>query len=491
MHAMRISVVPKYLALLFFSFIGFAKINAQIRLAAYGGIHSANVIEKNSIQGWDSSYKNNYSSRTGFHLGVLLEIPIGKGFYFQPGIGYSSKGRKYEKLYDTSFSAKDTIYYQNTLKLGYIELPLYLTYKVPLSANHKSSFFISAGPYFSFFYNGTTSQQSRTLIYGSTNKYEYKSGDVDLAVGKGPDKYKTFDMGINAKAGFELGNIMISGYYSRGLSSFYDAQYAGTFNHQLFGATLGIWLTKSTASPSKAVKDSDKDGIPDNEDACPLQAGSITWRGCPVPDTDHDGIDDENDSCRTIPGIAANHGCPVQDTDNDGVDDEHDFCKTVPGVAKYHGCPIPDTDGDGINDEEDKCPNESGTLENHGCPVIKKQITEKVNYTAKQVMFQSSSRKLTRNSYEALKALVATLKSNPELHLTIEGHTDSTGIAAHNMLLSEQRANIVKSYLIKKGISADRITAIGYGQQRPIGDNNSIEGKAANRRVEFKLEFQK
>lgn len=490
MHAMRTRVVPKYLALLVTFSLGFKHINAQIRLAAYGGIHAANVIEKNNIPGWDTAYKNNYSTRTGFHLGVLLEIPIGhKGFYFQPGIGYSSKGRQYEKYYDTNLTAnKDTTYIQNTLKLGYVELPLYITYKIPLSRNHKNSFFISAGPYFSFFYNGTQSEQSRTRVY-SSNKFEYKTEDLDLEVGNSVGKYKTFDMGVDAKAGFEFGNVMISGYYSRGFTNFYKATYDGTFNHQIYGATLGIWLTKSKAPP-KADKDSDKDGIPDNEDACPLKPGDAEWRGCPVPDTDHDGVDDAHDSCRTIAGLPANHGCPVSDTDNDGIDDDHDFCKTVPGVAKYHGCPVPDTDGDGLNDENDKCPNEPGTAENQGCPVIKKQIAEKVNYTAKQVMFRSSSKKLTSGSYSALNVLVSTLKAHPELHLTIEGHTDNTGAAAQNLVLSEQRANVVRNYLVKKGISSDRVTAIGYGQERPIGDNNTAKGKATNRRVEFKLEYQ-
>ncbi|MBS1599794.1 MAG: OmpA family protein [Bacteroidetes bacterium] len=488
---MRISVVTKYLALLLIFSLVFTQINAQIRLAAYGGMHSANVIEKNNIAGWDTSVSKNYSQRTGFHLGVLLEIPIGnKGFYFQPGIGYSSKGRQYEKAYDTiNGSTKDTVYYKNILKLGYVELPLYLTYKIPLSANHKNSFFISAGPYFSFFYNGTLSQESRTRVYG-TSKFQYQTEDVDLPVGNAVGKYKTFDMGVNAKAGFEFGNVMISGYYSRGLTNFYHASYDGTFNHQIYGATLGIWLTKTSKAPPKASKDSDKDGIPDNEDACPLKPGDAEWRGCPPPDTDHDGVDDNHDSCRTVVGLASNHGCPIKDTDNDGVDDEHDFCKTVPGIAKYHGCPIPDTDGDGINDEVDKCPNEPGPAENQGCPVIKKQITEKVNYTARQVMFKSSSRLLVKSSYAALNNLISTLKSHPELHLTIEGHTDNTGSAAHNMTLSDQRANAVKSYLVKKGISPDRITAIGYGQEKPISDNNTNKGKSANRRVEFKLDYQ-
>jgi len=89
-----------------------------------------------------------------------------------------------------------------------------------------------------------------------------------------------------------------------------------------------------------------------------------------------------------------------------------------------------------------------------------------------------------------LNTLVATLKAHPELHLTIEGHTDNTGSAATNLRFSEQRANVVRSYLIRKGVPADRITAIGYGLEKPIADNKTSKGRAANRRVEFKLEYQ-
>jgi len=480
--------VYKYLSLLLVILPFYASLHAQIRLAAYGGIHSANVIEKNSVPGWDTATKPYYSSITGFHLGVLAEIPLGsKGFYFQPGIGYTSRGRQYDKFYDTSLANKDTVYLQTSLKLGYIEIPLYLTYKLPLSSNHKNNFFISAGPYFAFFYNGTLNQQSQTLIY-NTDKYQYNNDNTDLATGNAVDKYKTLDIGINAKAGFELGNLMLSAYFSRGLSNFYTAPYDGTFHHQLFGATLGIWLTKTIPPAAKTVKDSDKDGIPDDEDACPLQAGTIAWHGCPVPDTDHDGIDDEHDSCKTIPGLERYHGCPIPDTDGDGVNDEEDSCKTVRGLAKYHGCPIPDTDGDGINDEEDNCPNEPGVAENHGCPAVKKEAPRKIIYEGKNVKFNSSSSTLTKDSYSSLDALADTLKVHPELHLTIEGHADNTGNVSQNQLLSQQRADAVKSYLIKKGIPSDRITAIGYGQNRPVSDNKTIQGKAANRRVEFKLE---
>jgi outer membrane protein OmpA-like peptidoglycan-associated protein len=482
-------IAYKYLSLLLLIFAAYASVHAQIRLAAYGGIHSANVIENNNIPGWDTATKPYYSPITGFHLGVLAEIPLGnKGFYFQPGIGYSSRGRQYEKFYDTSLADKDTVYLQTSLKLGYIEIPLYMTYKLPLSSNHKNNFFISAGPYFAFFYNGTMNQQSQTLIY-NTNKYQYNNDNTDLATGNATAKYKTLDIGINAKAGFELGNIMLSAYFSRGLSNFYTAPYDGSFHHQLFGATLGIWLTKPIPAPAKTVKDSDKDGIPDEQDACPLQPGTIAWHGCPVPDTDHDGIDDEHDSCKTVAGVEKYHGCPIPDSDGDGINDEEDSCKTVPGVAKYHGCPIPDTDGDGVNDEEDNCPNEPGVAENHGCPIVKKPA-RKITYAGKNVQFKSSSSTLTKNSYSSLDALADTLKAYPELHLTIEGHADNTGVASQNQVLSQQRAEAVKSYLVTKGISPNKITAIGYGQERPVGDNKTIQGKAANRRVAFRLEVE-
>ena len=77
-------------------------------------------------------------------------------------------------------------------------------------------------------------------------------------------------------------------------------------------------------------------------------------------DSDGDGIIDDNDKCPNVPGTAKYDGCPVPDSDKDGINDEEDRCPTVPGLARYQGCPIPDTDKDGINDEEDKCPNQAG-----------------------------------------------------------------------------------------------------------------------------------
>ncbi|SRR5579871_193214 len=473
------------LILLFIS--GFLKLNAQIKLGAEIGFHSASVIENNNLPGWDTAYKPFYSSRTAIHAGIILEIPLSRRLFFQPAINYTSKGRQYLKNNDTVGNVSfDTVYSKSTLSIGYIEIPFYLLYKIPLSANHKNNFFIGAGPYFSFIYNGSLTNQMLTA-QDTVNSFSTQTTKLD--VGNATNKYKTFDFGVNAKAGFEFGSVTLSGYISRGLSNFYTAPYTGTFHHQVMGVTLGIWLAKTSSPiPQKPiVKDTDKDGVPDDQDLCPTIPGLKKYNGCPVPDTDHDGIDDEHDSCKTIPGLAKYHGCPVPDTDHDGIDDEHDSCKTVPGVAKYHGCPIPDRDGDGINDEEDKCPDVPGTAANNGCPEIKKEIKEKVNYTAKNILFATASDKLSPTSYAALDDLAKMLIAHKELHLMIEGHTDNVGTDEHNLTLSQMRADAVKNYLINKGVNERNITATGFGAAHPVADNNTAIGKSMNRRVEMRV----
>jgi OOP family OmpA-OmpF porin len=463
---------------------------AQVRLGFLGGVHSTNVLETNHLPGWDTTTKRYENSRSGFQLGVIVEIPLGfRGLFFQPALTYTTKGRRYSRTNDSITSlVTDTVYNKQTLNLGYIEIPLNLTYKMPLTANRRNSFFISAGPYVSFFDNGSITYESLTQ---SANKYSSVSNPI--TVGKGPDTYKTVDIGVNGRVGFELGNVMLGAYFSRGLTSFYNAPYAGTFHHQLLGISLGIWLS-STARPLPAKKDTDKDGITDDQDMCPLQPGTAKWHGCPVPDTDHDGIDDEHDSCRTIPGLARYNGCPIPDSDGDGVNDEEDKCPHQVGLARYNGCPIPDRDGDGVNDEDDHCPDSAGPVENHGCPIIKeikRETTEKINYIARNIFFTLASDRLKDSSGAVLAELAALLKAHPEWHLTIEGYTDNQGAPERNRLLSEKRAMAVRNFLIGKGIPGTQLTAIGYGQEHPIQSNMTEKGRAVNRRVELKLNIKK
>jgi OmpA-OmpF porin, OOP family len=239
--------------------------------------------------------------------------------------------------------------------------------------------------------------------------------------------------------------------------------------------------------PPPVPKDSDNDGIIDDNDKCPTTPGVAKYEGCPVPDTDKDGINDDNDKCPTVAGLAKYEGCPIPDTDKDGINDEEDKCPNQPGVARYAGCPVPDRDKDGINDEEDKCPDVPGVASQQGCPEITEEVTKTVAYAAKNVYFATGSTKLLKQSYKPLDELVKVLNDNSSLKLKIDGHTDDVGKDDFNMRLSDGRAASVKAYLVSKGISEDRLESEGFGESMPVADNKTAAGKAKNRRVEMKV----
>jgi outer membrane protein OmpA-like peptidoglycan-associated protein len=354
----------------------------------------------------------------------------------------------------------DTISSSYNLGVNYIDIPINITYKLPLSK--KASFFLSAGPYIGFFYNGK--QKNETRIYSSNS---FKDEETRLESGNEKGKFKTFNAGVNARAGFEIGNVLLSGFMSEGLTNAYTASYDGTFKHQVRGVSLGIWLNK--------VKP-------------PVKAPKVVR----VVDTDDDGVEDKVDKCPSIAGSKQYNGCPVPDTDGDGMNDEADACPSVAGDISFNGCPIPDSDGDGIIDTEDKCTTEPGTKENNGCPEIKrdtiaKVIEAKVTFAARNIFFKAASDQLTESSIAPLDEVVKVLTEDPELKMQIEGHTDSTGKAAMNLRLSKQRAESVKNYLTGKGIDASRLTATGYGSSKPLQSNETLEGRERNRRVELKL----
>lgn len=107
-----------------------------------------------------------------------------------------------------------------------------------------------------------------------------------------------------------------------------------------------------------------------------------------------------------------------------------------------------------------------------------------------QLQFEFNKSIINPISYPSLDELINTLKeeSAKNWKLKVEGHTDDIGDDAYNMTLSQSRANAVKEYIVSKGISVDRITSIGYGETKPIGDNKTKEGQLKNRRVEFIIE---
>ncbi|MGD0216284.1 MAG: OmpA family protein [Desulfobaccales bacterium] len=106
-------------------------------------------------------------------------------------------------------------------------------------------------------------------------------------------------------------------------------------------------------------------------------------------------------------------------------------------------------------------------------------------YATIYINFDVDKATIKPESQPALDYVAQMLKDNPDLNLTIAGHTDSTGTWAHNKTLSENRARAVLEALVSRGIAAGRLASVGYGQDKPIADNATEEGRAKNRRVEL------
>ena len=259
--------------------------------------------------------------------------------------------------------------------------------------------------------------------------------------------------------------------------------------------------------------DSDKDGIPDKKDKCPDVSGLKEYGGC--PDTDGDSIIDKEDKCPEIPGVIELNGC--KDSDNDGISDPEDTCPNEAGKIEMNGCPDedgdglpnnkdscinevgpienngcpwPDSDGDGINDNEDKCKDEVGPIKNNGCPELSGEIVKTLNKFGSRINFAANSYQIYgRITLDNLFKIKNLLDENKQGSLIIEGYSSADGDEDYNKRLSEKRAQAVRSYLIKLGVSADRLEVRSFGAVNPIGDNDNPSGRAINRRVQFKTKL--
>ncbi|HPB26243.1 MAG TPA: OmpA family protein, partial [Bacteroidales bacterium] len=232
--------------------------------------------------------------------------------------------------------------------------------------------------------------------------------------------------------------------------------------------------------------DTDGDGIADYMDKCPDVKGLAKFEGC--PDSDGDGVIDNNDKCPGTPEKVKvdTKGCPL-DTDGDGVVDYLDKCPDVKGLANLDGCP--DRDGDGVADYLDKCPDVKGIAANKGCPEVKQEVKEIFKKALQGIEFETGKDIIRPVSFPILNNVVKIMKENKEYNLLINGHTDNVGDDQSNMTLSQKRAAAVMAYLVNKGVEKERMKSFGFGETKPVADNNTAAGRAKNRRVEFVVEF--
>jgi outer membrane protein OmpA-like peptidoglycan-associated protein len=232
------------------------------------------------------------------------------------------------------------------------------------------------------------------------------------------------------------------------------------------------WAAPARKPLPRAVRtnDRDADGIEDGQDRCPETAedmdGHADADGCPESDNDGDGLPDEKDSC------------PDAAEDRDGFDDSD-------------GCPDPDNDRDSVLDAADKCPAEAeivnGNRDDDGCPDAGLIVFENDRIVLdERVVFDSERARVKNEARPLLQAIVKLEQQHPEwLELRVEGHADTRGDTEFNQQLSERRAKNVMEELIKLGIPADQIEAVGYGSSRPRDKRDDDEGNRRNRRVEF------
>ncbi len=144
--------------------------------------------------------------------------------------------------------------------------------------------------------------------------------------------------------------------------------------------------------------------------------------------------------------------------------------------------PPKDSDGDGVIDPNDECPGTpAGVAVNSvGCPEVGEKLI-----TLHGVNFDTASAAILPESEGILNQAVKVLNENASVHVRVEGHTDSRGTDAFNRKLSQKRADSVVGYLVSKGINADRLSAVGYGENSPMVPNDSPENMFKNRRVEL------
>jgi outer membrane protein OmpA-like peptidoglycan-associated protein len=237
----------------------------------------------------------------------------------------------------------------------------------------------------------------------------------------------------------------------------------------------------------------DRDGVEDSD-------------FCRDPDNDHDGIEDARDTCpndaEDKDGFEDRDGCPDLDNDADGLLDGIDHCPEASedrdGFDDGDGCPEPDNDADGLLDALDGCPldpeDKDGFEDKDGCPEpgptpVSVSIVEQHILVSERIYFDDGRDTIRQVSMPVLDQVAAVIRGlRRGLKVIVEGHTDDAGTPAHNLDLSHRRARAVVEYLRARGVDPERLDYVGLGATKPLGPNDSPEGRALNRRVEFRIE---
>ena len=243
----------------------------------------------------------------------------------------------------------------------------------------------------------------------------------------------------------------------------------------------------------------------------PCEAGPEDFDGymdgdfCGDPDNDGDGLPDAADECpndaEDVDQFFDEDGCPDIDNDADGVLDAQDQCplesEDIDGYNDTDGCPDRDNDEDGLADGLDQCPMEPEDRDEFqdedGCPEPGPQqatvtVTDTRILISERIYFDFDTDTIRSVSMPLLDQVAAVINDIPaQKRVRIEGYTDDEGVDQYNLDLSYRRARAVVEYLAGRGVPRRRLEFVGYGEANPVAPNDSPEGRALNRRVEFTI----
>lgn len=449
-----------------------------------GGVNLANIRSGSSFTNDD-----NFDTRTGIAAGGFFHLGLTKAIAIQPEILYSQMGAKFKANTSSALTTDGEV------EMNYLSVPVLLK----VSPFKVLGLFV--GPQIDYYMGGKVT-------------YDDESKDDQNMSYNGSAGGQTF---LALTGGLELnlfGNLGIYGRYIYGISNTVRGDYQDIYTQGsiLYNDAIQVGLTLGFPGKDKPMDaeamsdapalDSDGDGTPDVNDACPMVAGSPKYNGCPIPDSDGDGINDEVDKCPQQFGTAQYGGCPVPDSDGDGfaddvdkcpnqagelkyngcpptdsdgdgINDDMDKCPNQRGLAAYDGCPVPDSDGDGVNDDEDMCPHYPGTAANSGCPEM-------------NLYFENDDPKLTTIDIARLDYALEVIEANPKAKIILDGYASTVGSEAYNLKLSQKRADSVMAYLVSKGVAADRLTAVGKGEIEVEADTKKAS-EILSRRVHVRV----
>ncbi len=316
---------------------------------------------------------------------------------------------------------------------------------------------------------------------------------IDIVGGAGVSALMAGDLGSDAdlllSAGLGLRWITAGGRMAvrlDGRALFSDSVDGALAAHSLGTLGLDVFLwrpewRKVPPPPPAPPADIDGDGVADDEDRCPDDAGPPDAAGC--PDGDGDGLVDPDDACPETAGEPEHSGCP--DSDGDGLPDTVDACPTLSGFERYGGCP--DSDDDGVPDGEDACPRLKGDARERGCPAPDPALLAALEGPMPDVLFEEGTAELQPGANPALSRLAALLSRFPQIAIEVQAHTHARLEAQEAHALTEARARVVLQELIALGADPRRLTSVGLGADRPLASNRTRAGRARNERIEVRV----